>query len=120
MNDIDTFISHFAMVIIAGSLPEMSTLRQRSKRFNYVNIMSMFYVNISQNSEPSVIGSSCAVVPGGEFKLRYEAQLELNDKLEEQTVWYLDEVEKTRDKVKRGKPHLRHYYSVRSSRLMGH
>ncbi|XP_042208531.1 uncharacterized protein LOC121856846 isoform X3 [Homarus americanus] len=38
---------------------------------------------------------------GSEFKLRYEAQLELNDKLEEQTEWYLDEVHKTKEKIKR-------------------
>ncbi|XP_069957426.1 cilia- and flagella-associated protein 251-like isoform X2 [Cherax quadricarinatus] len=39
---------------------------------------------------------------GSEYKLRYEAQLELNDKLEEQTTWYLAEVDKTREKIKRG------------------
>lgn len=37
-----------------------------------------------------------------EFKLRYEAQLELNSKLEEQTLWYEEEVEKTKEKIKKG------------------
>ncbi|KAK3860744.1 hypothetical protein Pcinc_033213 [Petrolisthes cinctipes] len=39
---------------------------------------------------------------GGEFKLRFEAQEQLNAKLEEQTEWYLEEVDKTKEKIKRG------------------
>ncbi|XP_069159535.1 uncharacterized protein [Procambarus clarkii] len=39
---------------------------------------------------------------GSEYKLRYEAQLELNDKLQEQTVWYQSEADKTREKIKQG------------------
>ncbi|XP_042856829.1 uncharacterized protein LOC122243356 isoform X2 [Penaeus japonicus] len=36
-----------------------------------------------------------------EFKLRYEAQLELNSKLDEQTQWYEEEVDKTKEKIKK-------------------
>ncbi|KAK3894539.1 hypothetical protein Pcinc_001695 [Petrolisthes cinctipes] len=39
---------------------------------------------------------------GGEFKLRFEAQEQLDAKLEEQTEWYLEEVDKTKEKIKRG------------------
>lgn len=55
--------------------------------------------HISHRSIQSIINLSH---PGGEFKLRYEAQLELNSKLEEQTEWYLEEVDKTREKIKKG------------------
>ncbi|XP_064107192.1 uncharacterized protein LOC135216097 isoform X3 [Macrobrachium nipponense] len=37
---------------------------------------------------------------GSEYKLRYETQLELNAKLEEQTAWYVDEIDKTKEKMK--------------------
>ncbi|XP_063871505.1 uncharacterized protein LOC135106428 isoform X2 [Scylla paramamosain] len=37
-----------------------------------------------------------------EFKLRCEAQMALNKKLEEQTEWYQDEVDKTKEKVSQG------------------
>ena len=38
-----------------------------------------------------------------EFKLRCEAQMTLNKKLEDQTKWYLNEVEKNKEKVDQGK-----------------
>lgn len=38
-----------------------------------------------------------------EFKLRCEAQVALNRKLEEQTEWYVSEVEKTKEKINQGK-----------------
>ncbi|XP_066978472.1 uncharacterized protein [Macrobrachium rosenbergii] len=37
---------------------------------------------------------------GSEYKLRYETQLELNAKLEDQTAWYVDEIDKTKEKMK--------------------
>ncbi|XP_076046385.1 uncharacterized protein LOC143028335 isoform X2 [Oratosquilla oratoria] len=37
-----------------------------------------------------------------EFKLRYDAQVELNAKLEEQTKWYKDELESSRERMNKG------------------